>query len=363
MYLRTRFISIRYFLCICGVLLCMLCLFSACDAISNLLPSASPLPDTVELPSVTIAPASTPQPTEEPTPAPSPTPEPTPSGLCGGLYDVFTNGEIIQTEDSYQSDEIALFYSVEQTDSSGKYGKEYIHILEFYIQDIAFLRSFIWDHKGSGEAQGIPLRLSELANKSNALAAISGDFFHNRTKGLSVRNGEVLRDTIDSEYDICIIYRDGSAATMGLGEYDETVLQDPNIWQILSFGPYLFDADGNPMEKYPVAQVASGKKAVHDTGHYNKRNQRLAFGVLAPGHYVWVLVEGGNSRSSGMRLSELAEWMQDFGCSFAYNLDGGQTSQMWVLGKLRNETGYNGIARYLRDILLIPNPQTTGDAE
>ena len=292
-------------------------------------------------------PAPNPTLTPEPTPKPTPTPEPTPSGLCGGRFDVFTDGEVVITEDSYQTDTIALFYSTEVTDKDGKFNQQFIHRIDIYVQEIVDLRSYLW----YPDKKDWRLRLPQLAEKSNAIAAISGDFYHNRKYGLSVRNSDVIRGTVDPEYDIFILYRDGTVATMGIGEYDATVVEDRNIWQLLSFGPILLDATGQPRKEFPVLQKSS---PTLDSGHYGARNQRMVFGYFEPGHYIWVLVEAGNGRSSGLRMDELAELMKDYGCRIAYNLDGGQTAQMWFLGELRNQLGYGGRSRFLQDILLVP---------
>jgi len=271
---------------------------------------------------------------------------------------VFTDGETIQTEVSYQTDRIVLLYTTEETDdASGKFNMQFIHKLDIYVQDIESLRTFLWDPSAAGAA---PMRLPGLAEKSNAIAAISGDFFFNRTKGLSVRNGEVIRATVDPEYDICIVYRDGTMRAIGHGEYDEATVEDTNIWQLLSFGPSLLDDDGTPRTAFTIVPPRGNREPTLDSSHYNRRNQRVVFGYVEPGHYIWVLVEAGNKRSRGMRLDELAELMKDYGCVVAYNLDGGQTAQMWFLGELRNMLGYEGKSRFLRDILVVPFPEGSG---
>ncbi|MCL2672636.1 MAG: phosphodiester glycosidase family protein [Clostridiales bacterium] len=340
-------IQLRFILLIT---LCLL-LFSACIPTTNLPPpepSDPPLVAVIVTPEVTATPK--PTPTPEPTPTPTPTPVPTPSGLCGGRYDVFTDGEVIWEDNAVRSDSIAVFYSYLQTDNTWKFGREYIHMIDIYLQNIEDFQAADWP------VAPYKAYMPVFAREVNALAAISGDFHGLRRAGLALRNGVVIRDTVDEEWDICVVYRDGTMKAFGIGEYDADILEDPNIWQLFSFGPILFDESGEPLEDFPIAKVKYESKRTRPVNHFKGRNPRMALGYYEPGHYIYVFVEGGTStRSSGMRLSELARFMKDdLGCSFAYNLDGGTTSRMWWNGAVMNQKDTQ--QRYLYDLLFIAMP-------
>jgi len=54
------------------------------------------------------------------------------------------------------------------------------------------------------------------------------------------------------------------------------------------------------------------------------RHARTAVGVLPNGHWVFVIVDGKQPYfSKGMTIDELAHFMQELGCVYALNLDGG----------------------------------------
>ena len=60
-----------------------------------------------------------------------------------------------------------------------------------------------------------------------------------------------------------------------------------------------------------------------DKDAYNYQEPRSCIGVVEPGHYVGLLVEGRKSHSSGATLSQCAEILYNMGCTDAINLDGG----------------------------------------
>ncbi len=45
--------------------------------------------------------------------------------------------------------------------------------------------------------------------------------------------------------------------------------------------------------------------------------------MIEPLHYVFVVSDGRTTESAGLSLYELASVMQEYGCTVAYNLDGG----------------------------------------
>jgi exopolysaccharide biosynthesis protein len=67
-----------------------------------------------------------------------------------------------------------------------------------------------------------------------------------------------------------------------------------------------------------------------------ERHPRSAVGWSST-HVYFVTVDGRQPRlSMGMRLAELAEYMQKLGCTEAMNLDGGKSAQMWMSGQIMN---------------------------
>ena len=96
---------------------------------------------------------------------------------------------------------------------------------------------------------------------------------------------------------------------------------------MLSFGPVLLN-DG---EITPQTVKISAKQ---------QDNPRSGIGMVSPGHYVAIVMEGSSTISVGCTIKEFAELFQARGCSVAYNLDGGGTASMMFMGKYLNKMGW-----------------------
>ena len=259
-----------------------------------------------------------PEPSEPTEPPPvTPSPKPLRSGMWGEKYaEQFTDGEVIETEDSYRSGHISLtLRTVEE---------EHLiyHVAEIYVSDLKYLRTAM-GHEDWGHSQDA----TELARAHNAVLAISGDHYFGRWEGIMIRNGLLYRD---SRYkDVCVLLRDGSMITIPDAALDVEQLIAMSPWQVWSFGPGLME-DG---------KARSGiRNSI--SGH----NPRSAIGYVEPGHYFFVQVEGReDSHSDGMTLDELAALFEELGCKTAYNLDGGRTASMVWKGELYSYPYYRPV--------------------
>lgn len=164
---------------------------------------------------------------------------------------------------------------------------------------------------------------SEIAAHHRAVVAINGDFFTDRNKGLVIRQGEILRDTADSHYDLLLIDTLGNfhlVSRDNLEMLDYYLSGALTIQNAFSFGPALV-VDGEKQEipeKYSFAP------------HY--KNPRAAIGQLGALSYVLVVAQGRHKDSQGVTLDQLATYMEDLGCTQAFNLDGGN-SAILLLGE------------------------------
>jgi exopolysaccharide biosynthesis protein len=70
---------------------------------------------------------------------------------------------------------------------------------------------------------------------------------------------------------------------------------------------------------------------------FASRAPRTAVGITEAGKLVFVTVDGGSRRNSGMTLGELARLMVSLGAREAMNLDGGGSATMVVGGRTVNE--------------------------
>ena len=297
------------------------------------------------------APAPTPQPTPEPTPQPTPeptaapTPEPTPQRVYSGVWgekfaDKFTEGEVVQTENSYRSANVNV--TLTRVEENGVI----YFVADVYISDLEYLRCGFGNGKYNGGFQFI----SDISKDVGAIVAITGDHYAGRSMGIVLRNGVAYRNT--RMRDVCVLYRDGRMETIDNRDLDLDALYEADPWQVWGFGPGLLDGEGHAKERF-------------NTDVY-PANPRTAIGYVEPGHYYLVEVEGARaaarSGSRGMDMRQLAELFEGLGCVSAYNLDGGHSAAITWMGELVS-TDYG---RSLPDIIYIadtlPAGETAGEA-
>ena len=306
---------------------------------------------TVELtvpstPEPTPVPTDTPAPTETPTPEPTATPEPTPDGLLGGRYDGFIDGEPQKTELSYKSERLSI--EIKRYDSSPLTRHLVYFVCDIHMQDIDALRTASWDGNFGIRGEKLWAPVKRMAGDANALLAINGDYYsyHPHT-GLVIRNGE--RYAPDpwkpwKGHQILFLYRDGTVALFESDTFDPDATDLSNVWQAWEFGPSLLDESG--------AARTSFHKAYRDI---DRANPRTVFGYYEPGHYCFVVIDGRKSGySNGLTLSEEAQLMESLGCAVAFNLDGGQTTQLYWNETICN-VPYDG-GRSTSDIIYIIDP-------
>lgn len=223
--------------------------------------------------------------------------------------DKFTDGDVVQTENTYMSENINITVSKIEED-----GILY-HLADIYITDIQYLRGGF----SHGVYTACSSPISETASLYNAVVALSGDHYGGRYEGIVVRNGVLYRESRFA--DVCVLYTDGVMATFADEDFDLEAESEKGIWQVWSFGPMLLD-HGQAMTEF--------------NSELQRANPRSAIGYFEPGHYCFVQVDGRIPESRGMTLEELSQLFADLGCTAAYNLDGGQSSGFVWLGELQS---------------------------
>ena len=249
-------------------------------------------------------------PTPDPTPVPTPTPIPHPGDRDGK----FTQGDVITKDNEYHSEDL----SVEIT----KYFENDItyYVAEVYIREIDnFLAAFAGGKYGSRREV-----TTKMAEENNAIFAVSGDYYNAREGGLIIRNSVLYRNVKEPYREVLAIYEDGSMKGYRYNEaYKGELADDESIVHTYVFGPILV-TDGVYGREY------SDRDNVI-------RHPRLGIGMIEPYHYVFIVADGRKQGYSiGMTLVELADLFLEFGCTEAYNLDGGGTATMVFMNELVN---------------------------
>ena len=242
--------------------------------------------------------------------------------------------EVIMTENSYKSPEVSITIETCQTEQDG-------HKVVYYVADIyvASMDNFVTQVANNDMSYYSTQNSLALDKSANAILSICGDFLTYQKGGFMMRNGEVYVDDHNLN-SICVLYSNGEMETYDGKTYkiDEIKAKDPV--QVWSFGPALLDENGKVRPKYTVSSTVA------------QRNPRSAVGYYEPGHYCFVVVDGRQKHSAGIKIPNLAAIFEELGCKAAYNLDGGGSAVMMFDHKTYSKQS-NGADRKLGDLLVI----------
>ena len=275
------------------------------------------------------------------------------------LYQVKENEEVpflpagsepVLTENSYRSENMFI------TLTSGRYEADSVvkktnyhssamcYTADIYLRDLNCLRRVYASDRFGNTSD----RIANMAQKSGAVLAVNGDYACELTQGLVISNGIVKRKTRNQKRDICLLMTDGSMRILPYGTsltYSQMVgkglIGEDNVWQAFLFGPSLIDENGNAYDNTVLSKKCS----------VNPYNPRTVIGYYEPGHYCLVVVDGRQTKSRGLRIEITARFMQELGCTLAYNLDGGQSSAMWFSDRIISSPADGG--RKVNDILIL----------
>ena len=251
--------------------------------------------------------------------------------------DKFTDGEIIQTETSYQSANlnVNIYWYKDYLGTK----PQMAFVEDIYIRNIECLRGvFAQDTFGHSISENV----LSMAQRTGVVCAINADFCGYGSAGICIRNGVLYRREYQPGEEVLIIYRDGTMRVFPKGsDVDVDQVMADGAWQSFSFGPSLLDVAGN-------LRTEGYEKVNHDP--------RTFIGMIEPGHYLFVVADGRQKGySEGLTYYEAAVLAQRLGCTVAYNLDGGKTSQMTFMGRYVNQP-YNG-GRDTSDLICIADAQ------
>lgn len=113
----------------------------------------------------------------------------------------------------------------------------------------------------------------------------------------------------------------------------------------------------NPLER-PVIEAIGGSTQFIKNGivnsNWEERHPRTAVGFSADTSNIYfVVVDGRQSSSAGMMLSELGDFMVHIGADHAINLDGGGSSAMIVQDEVANNPSDGGLQRSVANALFV----------
>ncbi len=164
-----------------------------------------------------------------------------------------------------------------------------------------------------------------IARANKAVLAFTDDFFTMREYGVAIRGGEIRRNYIrksSGSYprgDTLAVFADGTMRAFDYNEYTAQEYLAMGVHDVLTFGPWLVrGGEINP-------------KLLNGT-YMHYREPRCALGMIAPGHYLILTVDGRYDGAKGTYIDWLAARMHEAGVTEAINLDGGGTTALVFMG-------------------------------
>jgi len=164
-----------------------------------------------------------------------------------------------------------------------------------------------------------------IARANHAVLAITDDYFARRKYGVVIRNGVIYRDkirTTSKSYpigDTMAVYKDGSLCVYDYDAYTAEEYLALGAVQVFSFGPWL------------VHEGTINPKILQST-YMPYHEPRCALGMIEPGHYVILTVDGRYDGAEGVMFPWLAQRLREVGVTEAINLDGGGTTALVFMG-------------------------------
>ena len=259
-----------------------------------------------------------------------------------GIHSALESGETTAssqaavTENSYKDDKISISISTQRVDDSD------VYIADVQLADASLLKTALAQNIFG---RNIKATTSEMAQQHDAILAINGDYYGFRNSGYVLRNGVLYRDTSSGSEDLAIL-SDGSFYIFDEDEVTAEQVQAKGALQIFSFGPAL------------ITDGAISVSENEEVGQATASNPRTAIGCISPLHYIIIVSDGRTSESAGLSLYELASLFAQYGCTDAYNLDGGGSSTLWFNGSVINNpvggsAGNGSSERKVSDIVYI----------
>lgn len=146
--------------------------------------------------------------------------------------------------------------------------------------------------------------------------------------GITIIDGNILKSTgveqFTKEQYVLGIKADGTMKTY-INETAQNILADGSVYAITGFVPLIQDG------------IAVDNTILAICPHYNERHPRQIIGILADGNYFTFCCDGRTDGENGMTLAECIETIAaDFKVTFAFNLDGGGSTQTAVGKKQTN---------------------------
>lgn len=148
--------------------------------------------------------------------------------------------------------------------------------------------------------------------------------------GMCIKNGTLYGDYMTS-YSVMAVKNDGTIYTPAQGLMGKDLLK-AGVKDTYNFGPVLIQ---NGEAQLPWAET-------------EKYYPRTAVGMVKPNDYILLVTDTGSY--SGLNHWDMINIFSSYGCTYAYNLDGGGSATLYFNGKVMNNL-IGGVQRPCADFL------------
>ena len=179
-----------------------------------------------------------------------------------------------------------------------------------------------------------------IAKRANAVLALNGDFFSGHNSGVVYRQGQMIRNVpvysrdellIDENGDLHILAFPPKTGKQEITDAFDAFQREHQIREAFCFGPGLI-IDGERQEFDYRSKVSCG---------YPTRAQRIIFCQTGPLEYLFLVTEGKEQNQPGFTVPECVDLLEQRGGILqAYNLDGGNSTQIILCGQKLNAKEY-----------------------
>ena len=192
-------------------------------------------------------------------------------------------------------------------------------------------------------SSSVQLYASDMANASNAVVAMNGDFYAFRDLGITAYQRKLYRNN-PAQVDSCFFTASGdmlfsrAGELMGEGEA-ERFIRDNDVVFAVAFGPVLVDnGELQYCPAYPIGEI-------------NTEYSRSCIAMTDDLHYLLMTINHNPALvTPRATINELARIIYSKNVWKAYTLDGGQTAEIIMMGGPINHVDF-GEERAVSDII------------
>jgi exopolysaccharide biosynthesis protein len=195
-----------------------------------------------------------------------------------------------------------------------------------------------------GTYGGTRQKTSDAVTSNNAIIGINGSAFSYDSgkpgfDAVMLKNGKIYNKALGTSYSLMAISNDGTMFSPEQG-LSANQLKKSGVRDTFNFGPILLK-DGKAASLYD-----QGYPQVYASADMTGAYPRSAVGMVKAGEYVLLV-----SNAPGLTLAQMRTIFKQYGCTFAYNLDGGGSATMSYRGYVLNSPT-DGTERPCGDFLL-----------